>query len=178
MTPTQVDVLNLLSENEPVTLTGLAELTGKSKPNLSAILSRLKRRGLVKKCLNGSFTTVNWTNSPSGEVNTVNNNETEAIPTINDVNNSETEATPTINDVNNNELTIHLKSENKYLRDRMATLEKSLIDEIRGLRKVLDQEQQLHAISQKTIESQRLQLEESQRSKPLIARLKAVFVTE
>jgi len=164
MTPTQVDVLNLLSENEPVTLTGLAELTGKSKPNLSAILSRLKRRGLVKKCLNGSFTTVNWTNSPSGEVNTVNNNETEAIPTI--------------NDVNNNELTIHLKSENKYLRERMATLEKSLIDEIRGLRKVLDQEQQLHAISQKTIESQRLQLEESQRSKPLIARLKAVFVTD
>ena len=164
MTPTQVDVLNLLSENEPVTLTGLAELTGKSKPNLSAILSRLKRRGLVKKCLNGSFTTVNWINSPSEEINAVNS--------------SETEATPTINDVNNSELTIHLKSENKYLRERVATLEKSLVDEIRGSRKVLDQEQQLHAISQKTIESQRLQLEESQRSKPLIARLKAVFVTE
>ena len=161
MTPTQVDVLNLLSENEPVTLTGLAELTGKSKPNLSAILSRLKRRGLVKKCLNGSFTTVNWINSPSEEVNTVNS--------------SETEATPTINDVNNSELSIHLKSENKYLRERVATLEKSLVDEIRGLRKVLDQEQQLHAISQKTIESQRLQLEESQRPKPLMARLKAVF---
>jgi|TARA_B100001964_G_C14133973_1_gene554282 DNA-binding transcriptional regulator GbsR (MarR family) len=164
MTPTQVDVLNLLSENGPVTLTSLAELTGKSKPNLSAILSRLKRRGLVKKCLNGSFTTVNWINSPSEEVNTVNS--------------SETEATPTINDVNNSELSIHLKSENKYLRERVATLEKSLVDEIRGLRKVLDQEQQLHAISQKTIESQRLQLEESQRPKPLMARLKAIFGAE
>lgn len=162
MTPTQVDVLNLLSENGPVTLTSLTELTGKSKPNLSAILSRLKRRGFVKKCLNGSFTTVNWTNSPSEETNTVNN--------------SETEATPTINDVNNRELTIHLKSENKYLRERVATLEKSLVDEIRGLRKVLDQEQQLHAISQKTIESQRFQLEESKKSKPLMARLKAVFM--
>ena len=128
MTPTQVDVLNLLSENGPVTLTSLAELTGKSKPNLSAILSRLKRRGLVKKCLNGSFTTVNWINPPSEEVNTVNS--------------SETEVTPTINDVNNSELTIHLKSENKYLRERVATLEKSLVDEIRGFRKVLDQEQQ------------------------------------
>ena len=164
MTPTQVDVLNLLSENGPVTLTSLAELTGKSKPNLSAILSRLKRRGLVKKCLNGSFTTVNWINSPSEEINAVNS--------------SETEATPTINDVNNSELTIHLKSENKYLRERVATLEKSLVDEIRGLRKVLDQEQQLHAISQKTIESQRLQLEESQRPKPLMARLKAIFGAE
>ena len=164
MTPTQVDVLNLLSENGPVTLTSLAELTGKSKPNLSAILSRLKRRGLVKKCLNGSFTTVNWINSPSEEVNTVNS--------------SETEATPTINDVNNSELSIHLKSENKYLRERVATLEKSLVDEIRGLRKVLDQEQQLHAISQKTIESQRLQLEDSQRPKPLMARLKAIFGAE
>ena len=164
MTPTQVDVLNLLSENGPVTLTSLAELTGKSKPNLSAILSRLKRRGLVKKCLNGSFTTVNWINSPSEEINAVNS--------------SETEATPTINDVNNSELTIHLKSENKYLRERVATLEKSLVDEIRGLRKVLDQEQQLHAISQKTIESQRLQLEESKQSKPLMARLKAVFMAD
>ena len=164
MTPTQVDVLNLLSENGPVTLTSLAELTGKSKPNLSAILSRLKRRGLVKKCLNGSFTTVNWINSPSEEVNTVNS--------------SETEATPTINDVNNSELSIHLKSENKYLRERVATLEKSLVDEIRGLRKVLDQEQQLHAISQKTIESQRLQLEESKQPKPLMARLKAVFMAD
>ena len=178
MTPTQVDVLNLLSENGPVTLTSLAELTGKSKPNLSAILSRLKRRGLVKKCLNGSFTTVNWINSPSEEINAVNSSETEATPTINDVNNSETEATPAINDVNNSELTIHLKSENKYLRERVATLEKSLVDEIRGLRKVLDQEQQLHAISQKTIESQRLQLEESKQSKPLMARLKAVFMAD
>ena len=46
------------------------------------------------------------------------------------------------------------------------------------LQQALDQEQQLHAVSQKTIESQRLQLEESQRPKPLMARLKAVFVAE
>ena len=46
------------------------------------------------------------------------------------------------------------------------------------LQQALDQEQQLHAVSQKTIESQRLQLDESQRPKPLMARLKAVFVAE
>ena len=44
--------------------------------------------------------------------------------------------------------------------------------------KALDQSQQLHAVSQKTMESQRLQLEESKRPKPLMARLKAVFVAE
>ena len=57
--------------------------------------------------------------------------------------------------------------------------------QIEKLQKALDQEQQLNAISQRNIEnlsnqieSQRLQLEESQRPKPLMARLKAVFVAE
>jgi len=50
--------------------------------------------------------------------------------------------------------------------------------QIEKLQQALDQEQQLHAVSQKTMESQRLQLEESQRPKPLMARLKAVFVAE
>ena len=43
--------------------------------------------------------------------------------------------------------------------------------------KALDQEQQLHAITQKSLESHRLQLEESQRPKLLLARLNAVFAT-
>ena len=57
--------------------------------------------------------------------------------------------------------------------------------QIEKLQKALDQEQQLNAISQRNaenlsnqIESQRLQLEKSQRPKPLMARLKAVFVAE
>ena len=57
--------------------------------------------------------------------------------------------------------------------------------QIEKLQKALDQEQQLNAISQRNIEnlsnqieSQRLQLEESQRPKPLMARLKAIFVAE
>ena len=57
--------------------------------------------------------------------------------------------------------------------------------QIEKLQKALDQEQQLNAVSQRNaenlsnqIESQRLQLEKSQRPKPLMARLKAVFVAE
>ena len=57
--------------------------------------------------------------------------------------------------------------------------------QIEKLQKALDQEQQLNAISQRNVENlsnqiefQRLQLEESQRPKPLMARLKAVFVGE
>ena len=67
-----------------------------------------------------------------------------------------------------------MESENQFLRERVQFLEQAL-----------DQEQQLNAIGQRNveglsnqIESQRLQLEEYQRPKPLIARLKAVFVTE
>ena len=62
----------------------------------------------------------------------------------------------------------------KQLQEHNRTLENLL----ESAHKALDQEQQLHAVSQKTIESQRLQLEESQRPRPLIARLKAIFVAE
>ena len=65
------------------------------------------------------------------------------------------------------ELIEHLQQEMEYMKSRVEFLEKAL-----------DQSQQLQAFSQKTIESQRLQLEESQRPKPLMARLKAVFVAE
>ena len=53
-----------------------------------------------------------------------------------------------------------------------------LEQQLAAANKALDQSQQLHAVSQKTMESQRLQLEESKRPKPLMARLKAVFVAE
>ena len=62
----------------------------------------------------------------------------------------------------------------KQLQEHNRTLENLL----ESAHKALDQEQQLHAVSQKTIESQRLKLDESQRPKPLMARLKAVFVAE
>ncbi|MDP6599655.1 MAG: hypothetical protein QGI86_27945 [Candidatus Poribacteria bacterium] len=64
----------------------------------------------------------------------------------------------------------HLDSLEDQLRTKDQQFDK--------LQQALDQEQQLHAVSQKTIESQRLQLDESQRPKPFMARLKAVFVTD
>ena len=50
--------------------------------------------------------------------------------------------------------------------------------QIEKLQQALDQQQQLHAICQNTVEAQRLQLEEAKRPQPLLARLKAVFVPE
>ena len=69
----------------------------------------------------------------------------------------------------------------QWFKDQLKTRDQ----QINKLQQALDQEQQLNAIGQKNvenlsnqIESQRLQLEESQRPKPLMARLKAVFVAE
>ena len=66
----------------------------------------------------------------------------------------------------------HLVRHLDSLEDQLQTKDQ----QIEKLQQTLDQEQQLHAVSQKTMESQRLQLEESKRPKPLMARLKAVFV--
>ena len=69
----------------------------------------------------------------------------------------------------------------QWFKDQLKTRDQ----QINKLQQALDQEQQLNAIGQKNvenlsnqIESQRLQLEESQRPKPLMTRLKAVFVAE
>ena len=89
---------------------------------------------------------------------------------------NETETIP-----NNSELTNQLKDEINRLTEQLETKDQ----QIEKLQQALDQEQQLNAISQRNvenlsnkIESQRLQLDEYQRPKPLIARLKAVFVAE
>ena len=50
--------------------------------------------------------------------------------------------------------------------------------QIEKLQQALDQQQQLHAICQNTVEAQRLQIEEAKRPQPLLARLKAVFAPE
>ena len=90
---------------------------------------------------------------------------------------------------------LDLEREMRHLSDNLARMSDTADQEqkqlevkdqqIEKLQKALDQEQQLNAISQRNIEnlsnqieSQRLQLEESQRPKPLMARLKAVFVAE
>ena len=90
---------------------------------------------------------------------------------------------------------LDLEREMRHLSDNLAQMSDKADQEqkqlevkdqqIEKLQKALDQEQKLNAISQRNvenlsnqIESQRLQLEESQRPKPLIARLKAVFVTD
>ena len=70
------------------------------------------------------------------------------------------------------------KSEtDQKLLDSLQKHNTTLQDLLVSSNKALDQEQQLHAITQKSLESHRLQLEESQRPKPLLARLKAVFAT-
>jgi len=67
-----------------------------------------------------------------------------------------------------NESAMNLLAE--QLQDKDTQIEK--------LQQALDQQQQLHAVSQNTVEAQRLQLEEAKRPQPLLARLKAVFAPE
>ena len=66
-------------------------------------------------------------------------------------------------------------------QDRTAILHEQINvkdQQIENLQQALDQQQQLHAVSQNTVEAQRLQLEEAKRPQPLLARLKAVFAPE
>ena len=51
-------------------------------------------------------------------------------------------------------------------------------EQIDKLQQALDQQQQLHAVSQNTVDAQRQQLEEAQRPQPLLARLRAVFIPD
>ena len=50
--------------------------------------------------------------------------------------------------------------------------------QIDKLQQALDQQQQLQAASQKTVDVQRQQLEEVRRPQPLLARLRAVFIPD
>ena len=67
-----------------------------------------------------------------------------------------------------------LQKANEVLQKELDTKNKQFED----LQKSLDQSQQLQALAEQRHKNQRLQLEEYQRPKPLMARLKAVFVAE
>ena len=69
-----------------------------------------------------------------------------------------------------NLLTEQLQEANNQIKTKDTQIEK--------LQQALDQQQQLHAVSQNTVEAQRLQIEEAKRPQPLLARLKAVFAPE
>ena len=154
MTPTQTEILSLISST-PLTLSQLMGKTGKTKQNLANILRRLCSHGKVSKSDDGHYSKV--TQMTDSDPNTVTNSAPSKRVTVTD-----------------SDLTNQLESEIEFLRDRVLFLEQQLA----VVNKTLDQEQRLHAVSQKTMESQRLQLDEYQRPKPLIARLKAVFVAK
>ena len=157
MTPTQSEILALLSENGLSTLSELSEITGKTKPNLSNILSRLIKKELVEKSIAGSFRVVNGIYSDSeqlhGAVNgseggesktadTVNGSEGGESKTANTVNESESGEAQDANTVNNSddEMISQLRSEIDFLQGRVLFLEK-----------IVDQEQQLHALADKKV---------------------------
>ena len=153
MTKTQSDIHLIICQHGEITLSALAELTGKSKTNLSNILARLKEQGKITRSDTATYKMVNEEPTKSEEVNAPSEGFTASTDT---------------------RLLERIESENQFLRERVQFLEQAL-----------DQEQQLNAIGQRNvenlsnqIESQRLQLDEYQRPKPLMARLKAVFVAE
>jgi len=153
VTKTQSDIHLIICQHSEITLSALAELTGKSKTNLSNILARLKEQGKITRSDTATYKMVNEEPTKSEGFN--DDGEGFTAPT-------------------DTRLLERIESENQFLRERVQFLEQAL-----------DQEQQLNAIGQRNvenlsnqIESQQLQLEESQRPKPLMARLKAVFVAE
>ena len=156
MTKTQADIHFIICQHDEITLSELAELTGKSKTNLSNVLARLKEQGKVIRSDTATYKVVN----EESEKNEKNNEEF-------------TKKDEEFIKPSDTRLLEKVESENQFLRERVEFLEQAL-----------DQEQQLNAISQKNVENlskqmeaQRLLIEESQRPKPLLARLKAVFAT-
>ena len=160
MTKTQSDIHLIICQHGEITLSALAELTGKSKTNLSNILARLKEQDKITRSDTATYKMVNEEPTKSEEVSAPSEG-------FNDDGEGFTASTGT-------RLLERIESENRFLRERVQFLEQAL-----------DQEQQLNAIGQRNvenlsnqIESQRLQLDEYQRPKPLMVRLKAVFVAE
>ena len=166
MTKTQADIHFIICQHDEITLSELAELTGKSKTNLSNVLARLKEQGKIIRSDTATYKVVN----EESEKNEKNNESNESF-----TNKSEefTKKDEEFIKPSDTRLLEKVESENQFLRERVEFLEQAL-----------DQEQQLNAISQKNVENlskqmeaQRLLTEESQRPKPLLARLKAVFAT-
>ena len=77
--------------------------------------------------------------------------------------------------VSNPNQEISESSTNEYALNILAEQMQAKDQQIEKLQQALDQEQQLHAVSQKTIESQLSQIESHQQPRPLLARLKSVF---
>ena len=166
MTKTQADIHFIICQHDEITLSELAELTGKSKTNLSNVLARLKEQGKIIRSDTATYKVVN----EESEKNEKNNESNESFTKKSEEFTKKDEEFIKPSDTR---LLEKVESENQFLRERVEFLEQAL-----------DQEQQLNAISQKNVENlskqmeaQRLLIEESQRPKPLIARLKAVFLT-
>mgnify|MGYP001403438248 FL=1 len=166
MTKTQADIHFIICQHDEITLSELAELTGKSKTNLSNVLARLKEQGKIIRSDTATYKVVN----EESEKNEKNNKSNESFTKKSEKFTKKDEEFIKPSDTR---LLEKVESENQFLRERVEFLEQAL-----------DQEQQLNAISQKNVENlskqmeaQRLLIEESQRPKPLLARLKAVFAT-
>ena len=166
MTKTQANIHFIICQHDEITLSELAELTGKSKTNLSNVLARLKEQGKIIRSDTATYKVVN----EESEKNKKNNESNESF-----TNKSEefTKKDEEFIKPSDTRLLEKVESENQFLRERVEFLEQAL-----------DQEQQLNAISQKNVENlskqmeaQRLLIEESQRPRPLLTRLKAVFAT-
>ena len=163
MTKTQADIHFIICQHDEITLSELAELTGKSKTNLSNVLARLKEQGKVIRSDTATYKVVNKESEKNEKNNESFTNKSEEF----------TKKDEEFIKPSDTRLLEKVESENQFLRERVEFLEQAL-----------DQEQQLNAISQKNVENlskqmeaQRLLIEESQRPKPLLARLKAVFAT-
>ena len=67
-------------------------------------------------------------------------------------------------------------STNEYALNILAEQLQAKDQQIEKLQQALDQEQQLHAVSQKTIESKQFQIEDMRHNRSILARIREVFM--
>ena len=67
-------------------------------------------------------------------------------------------------------------STNEYALNILAEQLQAKDQQIDKLQQALDQEQQLHAVSQKTIESKQFQIEDMRHNRSILARIREVFM--
>ena len=129
MTKTQADIHFIICQHDEITLSELAELTGKSKTNLSNVLARLKEQGKVIRSDTATYKVVN----EESEKNEKNNESNESFTKKSEEFTKKDEEFIKPSDTR---LLEKVESENQFLRERVEFLEQAL-----------NQEQQLNAIS-------------------------------
>ena len=111
MTKTQADIHFIICQHDEITLSELAELTGKSKTNLSNVLARLKEQGKIIRSDTATYKVVNE-ESENNESNESFTNKNEEF----------TKKDEEFIKPSDTRLLEKVESENQFLRERLSLI--------------------------------------------------------